>query len=65
MSAINTVATCLGTKTISSSPTWLRQHLATISPAMAGLTNGSWWFHSRILRALSAPRGSCHNSKPL
>jgi hypothetical protein len=50
-------------------PALLRQHLATISPAMAGLTNGSWSsVRSRILRALQradVPVMKGRRTKPL
>lgn len=55
ISAINTVARASGCapEDLSADPAALRQHLATISPAMAGLTRGSWSsVRSRILKAL-------------
>ena len=55
ISAINTVARAsrCAPEDIPADPERLRQHLATISPAMAGLTKGSWCsVRSRILKAL-------------
>lgn len=55
ISAISTVARICGCAPddLSSDPTQLRQHLAGISPAMAGLTRGSWSsVRSRLLHAL-------------
>jgi hypothetical protein len=55
VSAINTVARASGCAPddLPADPALLRQHLSTISPAMAGLTIGSWSsVRSRILKAL-------------
>ena len=55
ISAINTVARASGCAPddLSADPARLREHLATISPAMAGVTRGSWSsVRSRILKAL-------------
>ena len=55
ISAINRVARAsrCAPEDIPADPERLRQHLATISPAMAGLTKGSWCsVRSRILKAL-------------
>ncbi len=55
LSAINTVARASGCAPddLSADPALLRQHLSTISPAMAGLTRTSWSsVRSRILKAL-------------
>jgi integrase len=55
LSAINTVARISGCAPddLPADPAQLRGHLAAISPAMAGLTHGSWCsVRSRILKAL-------------
>jgi integrase len=55
VSAINTVARALGCAPhdLPADPAELRQQLATISPAMAGLTTASWSsVRSRLLKAL-------------
>src|SRR5258708_6319215 len=55
LSAINTVARTLGCAPddLPADPAALRTRLATISPAMAGLTKGSWSsVRSRVLKAL-------------
>ena len=71
ISAINTVArvSACAPDDLPADPAWLRQHLATISPAMAGLTNGSWSsVRSRILRALQraeVPVMTGRRTKPL
>jgi hypothetical protein len=55
ISAINTVARASGCAPddLPADPARLRKHLAAISPAMAGLTRGSWCsVRSRILKAL-------------
>ena len=55
ISAINTVARALGCtpEDLPADPAELRRQLATISPAMAGLTVGSWSsVRSRLLKAL-------------
>src|SRR5664280_1284209 len=55
ISAINTVARALrfAPEDIPADPAGLRQHLSSISPAMAGLTRKSWWsVRSRIRKAL-------------
>jgi hypothetical protein len=55
ISAINTVARASGCAPddLPADPAMLRQHLATISPAMAGLTKGSWSsVRSRLLKGL-------------
>ena len=55
ISAINTVARASGCAPddLPADPARLREHLASISPAIAGLTNGSWSsVRSRVLKAL-------------
>lgn len=55
ISAINTVARTLGCAPddLPADPAFLRRRLASISPAMAGLTRGSWSsVRSRVLKAL-------------
>ena len=55
ISAINTVARASGCAPddLPADPAMLRQHLATISPAMAGLTRSSWSsVRSRLLKGL-------------
>ena len=55
LSAINTVSRACGCAPddLPVDPARLRRHLSTISPAMAGLTKGSWdSVRSRILKAL-------------
>ena len=71
ISAINTVARALNCAPddLPVDPALLRPMLATISPAMAGLTRGSWIsVRSRILRALQrsdVPVMSGRRTKPL
>jgi hypothetical protein len=59
LSAINTVSRVSGCAPddLPAGPAQLRGHLAAISPAMAGLTHGSWCsVCSRILKACSGLR---------
>jgi integrase len=71
VSAINTVARASGCAPddLPADPALLRQHLSTISPAMAGLTIGSWSsVRSRILKALQraeVPVMAGRRTKPL